>query len=63
MTIAFSVPFWLILIILVVIGIIGFMIIADKAGDYDFFTPFLALGFALVFIVLAIGLALGKWVF
>jgi hypothetical protein len=58
-----TIPFWFILIILVIIGIIGFVVIADKAGDYDFFTPLFALGFAIIFIVLAIGLALGKWVF
>lgn len=63
MTISFSMPFWVIPIILVIVGIIGFAVIADKAGDYDFFTPMLALLFAMLFIMLAIGLTLGKWLF
>ncbi|WP_147536077.1 hypothetical protein [Bacillus marasmi] len=59
----FTIPFWSLLLLLIIVGLLGFVFISDKAGDYDFFTPLLALGFALIFIVLAIGLALGKWVF
>lgn len=63
MTIAFTIPFWLIVLILIVIGVIGFYVISSFAGDYDFVTGFLAIGFALVFIVLAIGLLIGKYLF
>jgi predicted tellurium resistance membrane protein TerC len=63
MSIAFTIPFWLILVLLVVVGIIGFCVIIDRAGDWDFVTPMIAIVWAAIFIVLAIGLALGKWVF
>ena len=58
-----TIPFWLILVILIAVGVIGFSVITGKAGDYDFFTPMLAVGFAMFFVVLAIGLALGRWIF
>ena len=63
MTIAFSIPFWAILLILIGIGVIGFFVIVRKTGDFDIFTPMLALLFIVFFAVLAIGLAIGKLVF
>ena len=58
-----TIPFWLMLTILLVIGVAGYFAIGSRSGDYDIFTPILALCFLLVFCVLVIGLALGKWVF
>lgn len=58
-----TIPFWIILITLIVIGIVGCEIIMRYSGDYDFVTPLLAVGFAGAFILLSVGLALGKYVF
>jgi hypothetical protein len=63
MTIALTIPFWVIIATLISVGLVGFYIIASFAGDYDFFTPFIALGWGLVFIILAVGLVIGKYVF
>lgn len=57
------IPFEMILIILIAVGVVGFLAIMSRAKDYDFITPMLALGFALFFIVLAVGLVIGKLVF
>lgn len=50
-------------VIFIVIGIAGANVINDKAGDYDFITPLLSLGWLLLFVALAIGLLIGKLVF
>jgi hypothetical protein len=55
--------FWLIIVALIIIGIIGASIINSFAGDYDFVTPFLSIIFALAFIAVAIGLVIGRYVF
>ena len=62
------IPFWLILVLLPVIGIIGcvvFMKIAEKNRTYlpDIFTAGFGILFLAVFVMLDIGLALGKYVF
>jgi hypothetical protein len=59
-----TLDFWWLFVILVAIGVTGFLIISMLGGGaYDFVTPFLAIGWALIFIILAIGLAIGKYVF
>ena len=50
-------------IVLIVIGVAGGMLISERAGDYDFITPLLGLGWTLLFVVLAIGILIGKAMF
>lgn len=58
------IPFWSILIILILIGVIGCYLIGRTSTlDYDFFTPLAAFGWLVLFVILSIGLALGKYIF
>ena len=59
-----NLPFWIIPVGLVVIGIAGMAwIMRKEGGDYDFGTPLAALGWGGLFIMLAIGIAVGKYIF
>jgi hypothetical protein len=62
MTIAFTVPFWLLIVMIPTIGF-GIALLLPSQGDYDMFTPLLAVGIIAVSVCLSIGLALGKYVF
>ncbi|WP_170145357.1 hypothetical protein [Ammoniphilus oxalaticus] len=55
--------FWIVVISIVVIGLIGCLVINARSADYDLFTPLIAVTFGLLFIGVAIGLVLGKFVF
>ncbi len=55
--------FWLLIGGLVIVGFVGAGIIMERSGDYDFVTPFIGLGWLLAFIVLAVGLVIGKLAF
>ena len=50
MDITFTLHWWIIPIGLFLLGIIGFFVIANMAGDYDCFTPLAALAFGALFI-------------
>ena len=61
MTITFA--WWILPTGLVLLGILLFVALANRAGDYDMTTPVIALGVCGICVALALGLVLGRLVF